>query len=220
MCSPYVEGSAEFFLTRSPFCSSTLKPDQKALANWEFAHLFEVEEVTSQRTTTIKQSLEISSLNYIDWFKTDSQGTDLRLFKSLPEAIRKRILVADFEPGIIDAYEGEDKLHHLMAYMDKEPFWVSNMEIKGAKRILSSDIPGDAKKQIIFNQKISPCWCEISYINDVKSSNLGFRENLLAWVFSTILEQHGFAMRIAKKGSSSGEAIFGELYEYSLSRLS
>ena len=220
LCSPCAAGSAKFFLTKSPFCSSTLEPDQKALANWEFAHLFEVEEVTSQKTTTIKKSLEISSLNYIDWFKTDSQGTDLRLFKSLPEAISKRILVADFEPGIIDAYQGEDKLHHLMAYMDKEPFWVSNMEIKGAKRILSSDIKGDAKKQIISNQKISPCWCEISYINDMKSSSLGFRENLLAWVFSTILEQHGFAMKIAKKGSSSGEGIFCELYEYSLSKLS
>ena len=122
--------------------------------------------------------------------------------------IRKKILVADFEPGIIDAYEGEDKLHHLMAYMDKEPFWVSSMEIKGAKRILSSDLQGDAKKQIISNQKISPCWCEISYINDMKSSNLGFRENLLAWVFATILEQHGFALGIARKGTSSGEAIF------------
>ena len=220
ICSPDAECSAEFFLTKFPFCSSTLKPDQKALADWEFAHLFEVKGVASQKTTTIKKSLEESNLNYVDWFKTDSQGTDLRLFKSLPEEIRKRILVADFEPGIIDAYEGEDKLHHLMAYMDKEPFWVSSMEIKGAKRILSSDIQGGAKKQIISNQKISPCWCEISYINDMKSSNLGFRENLLAWAFSTILEQHGFALGIARKGYSSGEAIFRELYESSLSKLS
>jgi len=68
---------------------------------------------------------------------------------------QKKILVADFEPGIIDAYEGEDKLHQLMAYMDKDPFWVSSMEIKGTKRILSSDLQGDAKKQIISNQKFT-----------------------------------------------------------------
>jgi len=222
LCSADEEGAAEFFLTKFPFCSSTLKPDEKALADWEFAHLFEVEEITSQETTTISKSLEKSSLHYVDWFKTDSQGTDLRLFKSLPEEIRKRILVADFEPGIIDAYCGEDKLHHVLSHMEKEPFWVHSMEIKGSKRILRKNLGGEEeiKKNIIKQQKDSPCWCEISYINDMKSSQLGLRENLLAWVFSSILEQHGFALGIARKGSSSEDPIFGELYEYSLSNLS
>jgi hypothetical protein len=222
LCSPDAEGSAEFFLTKFPFCSSTLKPDQKALADWDFAHLFEVKEVTSQKTTTIIKSLEKSSLNYVDWFKTDSQGTDLRLFKSLPEEIRKRILVADFEPGIIDAYCREDKLHHVLSHMEKEPFWVHSMEIKGSKRILKKNLVGDeeAKKNLIKQQKDSPCWCEISYINDMRSSKLGLRENLLAWVFSTMLEQHGFALGIARRGSYSGESFFCELYESSLAKLS
>ena len=221
LCSPDVEGSVEFFLTKFPFCSSTLKPDEKALADWEFAHLFEVEEITSQETTTINISLEKSSLNYIDWFKTDSQGTDLRLFKSLPEEIRNRILVADFEPGIIDAYEGEDKLHHVMDFMDKEPFWVNSMEIKGAKRILGSDIPEDAREQIISKQKISPCWCEISYFNDMKSNSFDLRTNLLGWVFATLLDQHGFAIRIAHAGETSFEdKIFRQLIDHSLSKLS
>lgn len=222
LCSSDAEGMAEFFLTKFPFCSSTLKPDKKALADWEFAHLFEVEEITSLETTTIKKSLEKSSLHYVDWFKTDSQGTDLRLFRSLPQEIRKRILVADFEPGIIDAYCGEDKLHHVLSHMEKEPFWVHSMEIKGSKRILKKNLVGEeeAKKKLIKQQKDSPCWCEISYINDMKSSKLGLRENLLAWVFSTILQQHGFALGIARKGSSFGEPIFCELYESSLAKLS
>ena len=56
----------------------------------------------------------------------------------------KKIIVADFEPGIIDAYVGEDKLHHLMAYMEHEPFWIHSMNIKGPKRILKEDIPAQA----------------------------------------------------------------------------
>ncbi len=61
-------------------------------------------------------------MDYIDGYKTDSQGTDLRIFNSLPKEIINKILLAEFEPGIIDAYQGEDKLHHLLAHMEKEPF--------------------------------------------------------------------------------------------------
>ena len=47
-------------------------------------------------------------LERVDWLKGDSQGTDLRLFRSLGD-LASSVLVAEFEPGIIDAYEGEDK---------------------------------------------------------------------------------------------------------------
>ncbi|MBT5716031.1 MAG: hypothetical protein HOI70_03880 [Opitutae bacterium] len=213
----------DFHLTKSPFCSSTLKPDNKSLADWEFASLFDVEKTVSLETTNINKSLLDAGISYVDWFKTDSQGTDLRLFTSLPDRIRSKMLVADFEPGIIDAYLGEDKLHHILSHMDKEPFWVHSMDVKGAKRIIKDDLVGeeDARDKIIKKQKDSPCWCEISYLNDMKSDQLGLRESLLGWVFSTILQQHGFALGIARKwSSSSNDEIFGELIDYSLSKLS
>jgi hypothetical protein len=212
----------DFYLTKSPFCSSILKPDNKSLPDWEFAHLFEIEKMISIDSITLKQSLIDSGITNIDWFKTDSQGTDLRLFASLPDEVQKRTIVADFEPGIIDAYESEDKLHHVLAFMEKKPFWVSSMEIKGSKRILKSDSSTISAKntQFISKQKSSPCWCEISYINNMKSSQLGLRENILSWIFSTILEQHGFALGIARRGTNSHKNIFSELYEFSLSKLS
>ena len=52
------------------------------------------------------KELEIKSF---DWFKTDSQGTDLRLFKSIGETLIPKIIVAEFEPGFINSYLGEDK---------------------------------------------------------------------------------------------------------------
>ena len=212
----------DFFLTKSPFCSSILRPDRKALSDWEFAHLFDIEKKTSIQSSSVKQALINSGISKIDWFKTDSQGTDLRLFASLPKEVQRRTIVADFEPGIIDAYKNEDKLHHLLAYMEKEPFWISSMEIKGSKRILTKDLLRDKSehKKFISNQKSSPGWCEISYINDMKSSQLGLRENLLAWVFSTILEQHGFALGIANRVANTCKNAFSELYEFSLSKLS
>ena len=68
-------------------------------------------------------------IDRIDWFKTDSQGIDLRLFKSLSNKIRKQILVAEFEPGIIDAYKGEDKLYQILEHLQLQNYWLSDIEI-------------------------------------------------------------------------------------------
>src|SRR5439155_7493578 len=67
-----------FYLTKSPHCSSTLQPDTDALADYIFSDLFTVENETKVRATTLNDVLERLSLPRIDWFKTDSQGTDLR----------------------------------------------------------------------------------------------------------------------------------------------
>ena len=43
------------------------------------------------------------ALDYIDWYKSDSQGTDLRIFDTLLDVVKDRVLAVDFEPGILDA---------------------------------------------------------------------------------------------------------------------
>ena len=124
-----------FFLTQSPHCSSALSPDKDALDPWAFRDLFSVVDTIKLPAIDIDTALKEIGLSYIDGYKSDSQGTDLRIFRNIPEQIRNNILLAEFEPGIIDAMKGEDKLHMLMAYMDKEPFWITNMGIYGSWRI-------------------------------------------------------------------------------------
>lgn len=121
----------DFYLTSSPFCSSLLTPEMEKLEPWLFKSLFEVEKTVQLQAITIQQALMQSGLSYIDWFKTDTQGTDLRLFLSVAEEIRQNILAAEFEPGIIDAYAGEDKLFTLMKEMPESGFWLSSMDVKG-----------------------------------------------------------------------------------------
>ena len=124
-----------FFLTVSPYCSSLLKPDEQKLKPWVFCSLFDVEKVTTLPAITLKEALSQTSVDYVDWFKTDTQGTDLRLFKSLPTMIAENVLMAEFEPGIIDAYQGEDKLYMVMQEMRERDFWLSSMDIKGTQRL-------------------------------------------------------------------------------------
>ena len=214
----------DFYLTHSPHCSSSLAPDQKALEPWAFSPLFEVDKVVKLPAVDLHSVLEKIGITYIDWYKTDSQGTDLRIFDALPKSIIRKIISADFEPGIIDAYMDEDKLHQLMAYMDKQPFWVSHMEVKGSQRIDQDDLQNlnSLKRRFISSfLKTAPGWCEISYINKLSDKEMTCREYLLGWVFATMKEEHGFAIQAAKDGAIKfEEPLFNELHNISHNSLS
>ena len=216
--------AVDFYLTRSPYCSSMLHPNNEALKPWEFAQLFDVKKVVRLPAVDLKTALAKIGIDYIDWYKTDSQGADLRIFDALPSNIKDRIIAAEFEPGIIDAYKDEDKLHQLMAYMDKKPFWVSYMDIKGSHRIDQDELM--ALKQIQQRYissflKTAPGWCEISYINTMTNIEMSCREYLLAWVFSTIKGEHGFGLHVARIGILRfNEPLFDKLYSISIKNLS
>lgn len=125
---------ADFYLTSSPFCSSLLQPDEEKLACWAFRDLFKITRVAKLHTITLPNALSQTNINYIDWFKADTQGTDLRLLNSLPEQIQSSILTVELEPGILDAYKGEDKLYSVMQKMHNDLYWLSSMKIKGTQR--------------------------------------------------------------------------------------
>lgn len=214
----------DFYLTSEPHCSSALHPDNEALKPWAFRHLFDVEKLVKLPAVDLQSVLVKIGIDYIDWYKTDSQGTDLRIFDALPTSTIGGIIAAEFEPGIIDAYMGEDKLHQLMAYMDKKPFWVSHMQIKGSQRIDQDDLLSLSSLQrryISSFLKTAPGWSEISYINNLSDIKLSCREYLLAWLFATIKGEHGFGLHVAKNGAIKfQEPLFDELYDQSLRRIS
>ncbi|MCX6291571.1 MAG: hypothetical protein NT126_07380, partial [Bacteroidetes bacterium] len=107
--------ASDFYLTHSPYCSAMLEPDIEKLNDYAFAELFEVEKKVRIKAIDLPSVISELSITKIDWFKTDSQGTDLRLFQSIGPELINKVLVAEFEPGLIDAYKGEDKLHALLA---------------------------------------------------------------------------------------------------------
>lgn len=217
--------SVNFYLTRFPHCSSTLHPDAKGLMPWAFKSLFEVDKVVKMPAIDINSALSMCGIEYIDWYKTDSQGTDLRIFSSLKNKYRDRIIVAEFEPGILDAYLGEDKLHQVMSYMNKKNFWISSMSIKGSQRIYEQGynlLNFVQKRYLDLFLKSAPGWCEISYINKFNTSGgMQKREYLLGWLFSTIKEEHGFALNLAQLGEDKfGDPLFKDLRRFSINSLS
>ena len=193
--------SVQFHLTVSPHCSSTLPPDNEALRPWAFRRSFDLDRKVTLPAIDLPAALARAGVGRVDWFKCDSQGTDLRLFQSLPQGTQDLVLAVSCEPGIIDAYRGEDKLYALMAYMDQRPFWVNAMDIKGSQWVGDvGRLPLMARRSPGSFFKTSPGWCEISYLNKCSAPDITERDLLLGIVFAMVHEQLGFASDLAHRG--------------------
>jgi hypothetical protein len=216
------QNDTDFYLTHSPHCSSGLEPDTERLKPWAFRSLFDVEKKVKLPSITLDEALSRCGVGYVDWYKTDSQGTDLRLFDSLSPEMRNQIIAAEFEPGILDAYKHEDKLFSLMLYMDELPFWVADMHLKGSQRIDESDLArlSKFKKRFLkFFLRTPPGWCEITYLNKLQIEP-SERDLLLGWVISSIKQEHGFAMNLASHGiRTTSNDLFNIMYKTSSAAL-
>lgn len=224
LVAPKASGNVDFYLTKSPFCSSALQPNSDRLITWAFAPLFKVEKHIKLPAVDLQAAIKAIGIEYVDWFKADTQGTDLRIFRSLDACLRDKVLVADFEPGIIDAYVGEDKLQDLLAYMDALPFWMSDIKVLGSQRIHQTDFASLSdiqRRRIDWWLKSSPGWCEVSYFNSLESPSLSCREYLLGWLFASLKGEHGSALGIARLGNNKfQDPLFSKLHIWSRKFLS
>jgi hypothetical protein len=195
-----------FHLTRSPFCSSILEPDMASLSNYHFSALFETEREATVRAATLDAILARLGLARIDWLKCDSQGTDLRIFRSLGDRVRAEVLALDIEPGLIDAYRGEDLFVDAHKHLTANGFWLSRLAVNGAVRVrgdsLRAAFPGEADPAVPGGQAIrtSPGWCEARYLRSLESmagSGAARERYAMLFVFSLLDEQPGFALDVA-----------------------
>jgi hypothetical protein len=205
-----------FHLTASPYCSSRLLPRKEELSRFAFAPLFEVERSVELRALDIPSALAEAGLERIDWLKLDSQGTDLRLLRSLGDELAAKLLVAELEPGIIDAYEGEDKLADVLENLSRRGFWVSELEVRGSTRIdsrLARRALGErASGYLDAAHKTAPGWAEIEYFNNfADESVMGKRELLLGCAFAFLRGHNAFALELATRGHERFGSPFDEL---------
>lgn len=198
--------TATFYLTRSPFCSSTLEPDHESLEAYLMAPLFEVESEVRVPASTLGRALEELGIERVDWFKADTQGTDLRIFRSLPRSIRDGVLAVDVEPGLASTYRGEDLFVETHAYLTSQGFWLSRLRVKGSARMTGAskselDVIDNADETGSESHGVrqSPVWCEARYLRTAASlENREDRDWVLSWVFAMLDDQQGFAMDLVR----------------------
>jgi len=203
-----VEGQQEttFFLTKHPECSSSLRPDFDSLSNYLFADCFKVEQEVSVPATTLNAAIGGLNLPGIDWLKLDTQGTDLRIFRSLTPDLQAKVLALDIEPGLIDAYEGEDLFIDCHRYLTENGFWLSNLNVRGPVRMRSSTLTdcgsmltGMTRDSIENVIRKSPGWCEARYLRMpgwLAERSCAMRDIVLLWAISMLDRQHGFALDV------------------------
>jgi hypothetical protein len=220
-----------FYLTRSPYCSSTLPPDTEALSDYIFSDDFTVENQVSVAASTLNAVIDRLSLQHLDWFKADSQGTDLRLFQSLRDDLRKSVIAVDIEPGLIDAYIGEDLFVDSHKALLKEGFWLSSLDIKGTVRMKRDTLDklsgsGYPLREIDVHKsvRLSPGWCEARYLRTLDSlvaEEKGQRDYILLWVFAIIEKHWGFALDIASgyEERFGRDSILSQLYNLPLQQI-
>lgn len=213
------------YLTKSPFCSSTLIPYSDQLRPWAFADFFETNEKRRMLATTLRAALREEGLERVDWLKCDTQGTDLRIFQSLLPQARAHVLAVEFEPGLIDAYHGEDKLHHVLSEMEAEPFWLAKLEVqrspRGSMPLLQKRLGARlAKWYPRFGPGAPICANAVYLQRDFAASSFNVREMLLLWVFAMELGQPAFACEVAEGAlARTGDPLFDILASESTRRM-
>ena len=199
-------GEVRFYLARSPVCSSTLEPDAASLANYHFSGLFATERQVAVRAATLDAVLERLALGRIDWLKCDTQGTDLRIYRSLSEPVRAGVLALDVEPGLIDCYRGEDLFADTHRHLVANGYWLSRLDMGGAVRVRSSSLrtafPGEADPAMLAARSMreSPGWCEARYLRTLEflgEGNAARERYALLCVFSLLDGQPGYALDVA-----------------------
>jgi FkbM family methyltransferase len=215
-----------FYLTQSPYCSSLLHPDNTSVAKYHFSELFNVEKEAQIDTITLNEVLEKTGVQKVDWFKSDTQGTDLRLFTSVSKDVQQNVLLLELEPGFIDAYKGEDKIFHTLQYLESlKQFFLIHFTVKGPFRLPSpyfNILFPSAFTKTLAHQSIKPVpgWAEMIYMNELPQADVTSRDYVLSWLFATLQNRHDVAYSYAKKAIEKyNEPIFTECEKYSIKQL-
>jgi hypothetical protein len=219
-------GKVPFFLTQSPFCSSTLRPDRASLSHYLFAPLFDVGQVASVRATTLGAALAEAGVSQPDWIKCDSQGTDLRIFMGLAASSRDRVLALDIEPGLIDAYQGEDLFVDAHAELVRRGFWLSRLDVKGSVRVSASSVAalsaaGVGADTLARAVRTSPGWAEARYLRLPAwvLDHGGERQDVaLLWLFAMVDGQPAFAVDVvaAYENAYGTDALSARMRRYAV----
>jgi len=200
-------GEVTFHLTRSPYCSSTLTPNPKVTDNFLSADSFIVDRQERVKSSTLSAVLDRLGLDHMDWMKIDTQGTDLRIYNSLRQAHRDRLLAIDLEPGLRGAYVGEDLFSDVHRQLIGDGYWLSNLKVCGLVRMRKSTLDALAARDesmiadaISQSVRTTPGWTECRYLRSLESlaeAGADTDSYLLLWVFALMDRQYGFCLDTA-----------------------
>lgn len=190
----------DFFLTKSPHCSSALKPNSDILQEYAFADLFTVQQVTSVPAAPLGRIVEDYNIGYIDCMKLDTQGLDLEIIKSIPSDVFHSLIELNIEPGLDEFYLGENQFTQAHTHLINNGFWLSDARFQKSPRIAAANFAkAGIDEYVAMRLPGSPTAVEAMYFRtrshlaDVGSE----RGYVCAWILAMLAQKYGFAIDIA-----------------------
>ena len=114
-------GEKVLYLTKEPACSSLYKPDPYLTSNYPAFHCEIEMGKTVVETTTLDQWVNAAELNYIDYLKIDTQGSELDILKG-GEKILKTVRAIELEVEFNPMYIGQCLFHEVDEFLRRHGF--------------------------------------------------------------------------------------------------
>jgi hypothetical protein len=195
-------GHVSLYVTKDTTYSSILKPDIRAASG------FVDPDLTLERELflpggTVDAIVDELSLPGVDWLRTNINGVDVPIFKSLSEVIRRRILVVDTCLDLIETFAGQSSNIETYPEFVSEGFWPSRVfsygPVKMRRETLASinALDDSIDQRFLSNHhRRAPGWLFIRFFRSIEflaKNSLSSRDYLLLWTFAVLDEQIGFA---------------------------
>ena len=114
-------GSLNLYITRSPGCSSTLRPNNSLLDQFPESERFDVVELATVRSLPLDQVVSDGRIDHVDFIKLDTQGSELSILKGATGALASAVGV-EVEVEFVPMYEGPPLFGDVDAFMREKGF--------------------------------------------------------------------------------------------------
>jgi FkbM family methyltransferase len=115
------DATVSLYLTRSPGCSSTLRPNAPLLATFPEPERFDVVEVRSVETRTLDAVLDAHQVAGVDFVKVDTQGSELGILQGGERTLAGAAGV-EVEVEFLPLYEGQPLFADVDAHLRARGF--------------------------------------------------------------------------------------------------
>jgi FkbM family methyltransferase len=152
-------------ITKSPGCSSLLRPNKKILNQFPDAGRFDIVNETQIHTNSLDSVLEENRIENIDFVKVDTQGTELNILQGAEQALSKDVFGIAVEVEFIQLYEGQPLFADVDVYLRENGFTLFDLNRHRWKR---KNIPANmpSRGQIIFGDAL---YLRTDFGEDIKS---------------------------------------------------
>jgi hypothetical protein len=136
-------------------CSSIAPPRQELVEAYGLAALYREKNRVQVKGTSVR---ELSARHKVDrwhFLKTDLEGLDFEIVKSLGDAIR-RTLVLQMELRFEPFYAGEPHFHEVAAYLEDYGFEVLDLQIERWRRVTPN---------MLLHTKGRATYCDALFVN-------------------------------------------------------